>query len=272
MPEPTQWFDRTKNAIISICKLKEGDKFHTVGDDSTTIWVVKDGRAHPIKTNTFINGRLKTYEFSVMDSVDIQYEGLPRLAEIGLFSSISVAQKKHINQSNISNDSLEDKYANLFELSSNIIFPRNSIVNASAENEFYFFIKGPFENLDDSDFIDPYVENIDYDSNEGNTYKTIVSCGGRIKCGSEADSLLASNLYEIAASGGWSDDDMEFQEIYCGGADILPDYTCIKLADCLLNALGKSTNDFHLTNRIVPRELVWRSVIILRSGPTLMPW
>jgi hypothetical protein len=272
IPEPLQWFDRKKNAIKTRCKLKEGDKFHTLCDDCSASWVVKDGRAHPIKTNTIVNGRLKTHESPVIDPVDIQYEGLPPHAGIEIFSSISLLGKENINQNTISNTSQDDKYKKLFELSANTIFARNSIVNASSENEFLFFIKGPFEDLDDKDFIDPYVENIDYDSREGKTYKTIVSCGGRIRYGSETDSLLPSNLYEIAASGGWSGDDMEFQEIYCGGADILPDYTCLKLADCLLNALGKSTNDFHLKNRIVSRELVWRSLIILRSGPTLMPW
>ncbi|MDA7633240.1 hypothetical protein N8766_03950 [bacterium] len=163
--------------------------------------------------------------------------------------------------------------SNLHTLGSKPIFPSQMIVSASEVNPDCLFVKGPFEDLRDEDFNDPYVEGVDWVENIGaRGYQTIVSCAGRIAYGDSENELFPSDLYQIASLGGWTDNDECWQEVFSGGADILPDYTCYKLADSLLNVIGKTTHDFQCKRRAIHRELIWRALIILRGGPTLMPW
>ena len=161
----------------------------------------------------------------------------------------------------------------LLQFSSEYIFSPNSIVSASEVNPNALFIKGPFENIPENDFNDPYEEGIDWDADSGpKEFKTIISCAGRVSYGLNKNQILPDDLFTLAELGGWQEEDNCYQEYISGGADILPDYTCLKLSNCILNVLGKTDCDFQANNRVIVREIVWRSVFILRGGPTLFPW
>jgi hypothetical protein len=151
------------------------------------------------------------------------------------------------------------------------LFPRDSIVNSSLDSEEGLFLRGPFEDIPEDAFVLPFEEGVDFDSHTD--FKTIVSCGGIIAYDTSEFWVLPSEVYVIARVGGWDDDEVwAYQEIYCGGADILPDYISSQIASGLLTALGKTTADFVIEGRTIPRETVWRCAIIFGGGPTLVPW
>jgi len=159
------------------------------------------------------------------------------------------------------------------KISSALIFPHDSIVSAPPDSEDCVFLRGPFETLENTkQFCDPYVKNVDYVIEEGRTYQTIVSCGGRIRYGVGPDGLMPPQIYEVARFGGWDEEEEAWQEVFTGGADILPDHITTRIADCLLNVLGSTTTDFQIGEHVVSREMMWRAYVILRAGPTLMPW
>lgn len=148
-------------------------------------------------------------------------------------------------------------------------------MNASSAHENFFFLRGPFEDFEDDKFVFPYKEGVDYegptDDDPATTYLTINSCAGRIRHGTGPDRLLSRDIEQLAELGGW-DGESACQEVYTGGADVIPDYVCAAMADALLNYLGKNDGDPVVDGRRVSRDLVWRAHLILRAGPTTIPW
>ena len=156
-----------------------------------------------------------------------------------------------------------------FQISSTPIYPRDAILNASPANEHFFFLRGPFEDLEDDKFVFPYKEGVDYEA--PTTYHTVNSCGGRIRHGTGPDELLSLDIYALAELGGW-DGESAYQEVYTGGADVLPDYVCGAIATALLDYLGKHDDEPVVDGRRIRRELIWRAYVIFRAGPTTIPW
>jgi len=161
-----------------------------------------------------------------------------------------------------------------FILSATSVYPPDAIVNypedAEMDEHGSIFLRGPFEDIPVDRQVDPLLEEVDYGP-EPCTYHTIVSCGGRIAYGTGENELLGNEILSLAAQGGW-DEAESYQEIWYGGADVLPDYMTRSIADGLLNLLGRTDSDFDYDGRRVSRELVWKAYIVYGAGPTIVPW
>lgn len=154
------------------------------------------------------------------------------------------------------------------------IYDRQAIVSAPEESG-RLFIKGPFGSLERGDrehFNDPYVEDVDYKSDMGRVYLSINSWKGRIRYTGSPEGLFPDTLYEIAELGGWDRDSISYEEVFTGGADVLPDYTCKEIATGIRKYLQNHLGDILHQDTTVPRVMLLKACDILEAGPTTMPW
>ena len=153
------------------------------------------------------------------------------------------------------------------------IYPEDSIVSAAEDDPQRIFLRGPFDALDDDAFCDPYVLDLDYIEQHGHSYISINSWRGRIPHGTEEDSLLGSEILELASRGGWDwDNDYSWEQVYCGGADVIPHYVTKRIAAGLRNFLRMAPNEIEFEGRRISRDLLLRAADILEAGPTTIPW
>ena len=153
------------------------------------------------------------------------------------------------------------------------IYPEDSIVSAAEDDPRGLFLRGPFDDLDEDAFCDPYVLGLDYTDEFGRTYISINSWKGRIRCDTDKDCLLGSDILELASRGGWDrDNDYSWEQVSCGGADVIPHYVTKRMAAGLRDFLRTAPNEIEFEGRTILRDTLLRAAEILEAGPTTMPW
>jgi hypothetical protein len=114
---------------------------------------------------------------------------------------------------------------------------------------------------------------LDYIEQHGHSYISINSWRGRIPYGTEEDSLLGNEILELASRGGWDrDNDYSWEEVHCGGADVIPHYVTKRIAAGLRNFLRMAPNEIAFEGRRISRDILFRAANILEAGPTTIPW
>lgn len=153
------------------------------------------------------------------------------------------------------------------------IYDKDAIVSAPEDSDS-LFIRGPFSSLehDDARFTDPHVAGVDYSADMGREYISINSWKGRLRYAAPPLGLFPSTLYEIAELGGWDPESMCCEEVFTGGADIVTDYTCRKIARGIRNHLRFHPGDIGHQGVVLSRSLLLKACDILEAGPTTMPW
>jgi DnaJ like chaperone protein len=153
------------------------------------------------------------------------------------------------------------------------IYPEDSIVSAAEGDPRGIFLRGPFDSVGDDAFCDPYVEGLDYIEQNGHSYISINSWRGRIPYGTDEGSLLGNEIFELPSRGGWdSDRDYAWEEVYCGGADVIPHYDTQRIAVGLREFLRTAPNEIEFEGRTISRDTLLQAASILEAGPTTIPW
>jgi hypothetical protein len=154
-----------------------------------------------------------------------------------------------------------------------LIYPEGSIVSAAEDDPQRLFVRGPFDSLEDDAFCDPYVEDLDYIEDHGRKYISINSWRGRIQCGREKGCLLGSEILGLASKGGWNqDNDWAWEEVFGGGADVIPHYVTKHIAVGLREFLRAAPDEIEFEDRTILRDTLLRAAEILEAGPTTIPW
>jgi len=82
-----------------------------------------------------------------------------------------------------------------------------------------------------------------------------------------------NEILELALRGGWDRDNYySWEEVYCGGADVIPHYVTKRIAAGLLNFLRMAPNEIAFEGRRISRDILFRAANILEAGPTKIPW
>jgi hypothetical protein len=153
------------------------------------------------------------------------------------------------------------------------IYPEDSIVSAAEDDPRRLFVRGPFDDLDEDAFCDPYVEELDYIEDHGRKYISINSWRGRIQCGTEKGCLFGSEILELASKGGWDqDNNWAWEEVFGGGADVIPHYVTKHIAAGLRESVRTAPNEIEFEDRTILRDTLQRAAEILEAGPTTIPW
>jgi hypothetical protein len=155
------------------------------------------------------------------------------------------------------------------------IYPEDSIVDATPDDPNHIFRRGPFEACDDDCYTYPYVLGLDYAEGiaGGKSYISINSWKGRIAYGIEDGSLLGAEILELAIRGGWDQGKYyAYHEVSCGGADVIPHYVTIRIAESLRKFLRNAPDTIESEGRAIRKNTLLWAVDILAAGPTTFPW
>jgi hypothetical protein len=155
------------------------------------------------------------------------------------------------------------------------IYPEDSIVDATPDDPNRIFRRGPFEDCDDDCYAYSYVLGLDYAEGmaSGKSYISINSWKGRIAYGIEDGSLLGAEILELALRGGWDQEKYyAYHEVSCGGADVIPHYVTIRIAESLRKFLRNAPHTIESECRAIRKNTLLWAVDILAAGPTTFPW
>lgn len=85
--------------------------------------------------------------------------------------------------------------------------------------------------------------------------------------------MLGSVILELASRGGWDwDNDYAWEEVYDGGADVIPHYVTKRMAAGLREFLRTASDEIEFEGRTILRDTLLLAAEILEAGPTTIPW
>jgi hypothetical protein len=83
----------------------------------------------------------------------------------------------------------------------------------------------------------------------------------------------SNSKLEVASRGGWDwDNDYSWEQVSCGGADVIPHYVTKRMAARRREFLRTAPNEIEFKGRTILRDTLLRAAEILEAGPTTIPW